>query len=194
MLRSSLFHPRPDPAAGPRVALDNAFACPPPHQLALLANAAVAPLRDLAALCSDALGPGSRVDQFRYNLATVDAGWKYRGWAANLEYYFRTLNGFQGTGPFERSSLIDHGGLGYLSWCFVPRKYEVYARSSVVTGPYGPGQEYGGGFKCYVNRSRQGRFTLEALHMNRNPAQNILYPYRAGSTGTAIQTQFMVSF
>jgi hypothetical protein len=142
----------------------------------------------------DALGPGSRVDQFRYNLATVDAGWKYRGWAANLEYYFRTLNGFQGTGPFERSSIFDHGGLGYLSWCFVPRKYEVYARSSVVTGPYGTGQEYGGGFNWYVNRSRQGRFTLEALHMNRNPAQNILYPYRAGYTGTAIQTQFMVSF
>ena len=142
----------------------------------------------------DALGPDSRVDQFRYYLATVDAGWKYRGWAANVEYYFRTLNDFRGTGTFERSSIFDHGGLGYLSWCFVPRKYEVYARSSVVTGPYGTGQEYGGGFNWYVNQSRQGRFTLEALHMNRNPAQNILYPYRAGYTGTAIQTQFMVSF
>jgi len=141
-----------------------------------------------------ALGPGTRVDQFRYQLATVDAGWKYRGWAANVEYYFRTLNGFQGTGPFERSSSFDHGGLGYLSWCFVPRTCEVYARSSVVTGPYGTGQEYGGGFNWYVNQSRQGRFTLEALTMNRNPAQNILYPYRAGYTGTAIQTQFMVAF
>jgi hypothetical protein len=141
-----------------------------------------------------ALGEGSRVDQFRYQLATVDAGWKYRGWAANFEYYFRTLNGFVGTGPFDRSSLFDHGGLGYLSWCFVPRTYEVYARSSVVTGPYGTGQEYGGGFNWYVNRSRQGRLTLEALHMNRNPAQNVLYPYRAGYTGTAIQTQFVVAF
>ena len=141
-----------------------------------------------------ALGRGSRVEQFRYYLATVDAGWKYRGWAANFEYYFRTLNGFQGTGPFARSSIFDHGGQGYLSWCFVPRTYEVYARSSVVTGPYGTGQEYGGGFNWYVNQSRQARFTLEALHMNRNPAQNILYPYRAGSTGTAIQTQFMVAF
>ena len=141
-----------------------------------------------------ALGPGSRVEQFRYHLATVDAGWKYRGWAANFEYYFRTLNGFQGTGPFARSSIFDHGGQGYLSWCFVPRTYEVYARSSVVTGPYGTGQEYGGGFNWYVNQSRQGRFTLEALTMNRNPAQNILYPYRAGSTGTAIQTQFVVAF
>ena len=142
----------------------------------------------------NALGPNSRVDEYRYHLATIDAGWKYRGWAANVEYYFRTLDGFKGTGTFLRSSTFDHGGQGYLSWCFVPRTYEVYARSSVVTGPYGTGQEYGGGFNWYVNQSRQGRFTLEALTMNRNPAQNILYPYRAGYTGTAIQTQFVMAF
>ena len=142
----------------------------------------------------NALGPNSQVEQYRYHLATIDAGWKYRGWAANVEYYFRTLDGFKGTGTFLRSSTFDHGGLGYLSWCFVPRTCEIYARSSVVTGPYGTGQEYGGGFNWYVNQSRQGRFTLEALTMNRNPAQNILYPYRAGYTGTAIQTQFMVAF
>ena len=79
--------------------------------------------------------------------------------------------------------------MGYLSWCFVPRTYEAYARSSVVTGPYGTGQEYGGGLNWYLKRSRQARLTLEALHINRSPAQNFLYPYRAGYTGTAIQTQ-----
>jgi hypothetical protein len=143
---------------------------------------------------SDALGQGSKLDQYRFHLATVDAGWKYRGFAVNFEYYFRLLNGFVGTGTFERSSVYDHGGLGYVSWCFVPRTYEVYARSSALTGPYGTGQEYGGGFNWYVNESRQGRFTIEALTMNRNPAQNILYPYRAGYSGTAIQTQFMMAF
>ena len=116
------------------------------------------------------------------------------GWAVNCEYYFRLLDDFRGTGTFERSSIFDHGGMGYLSWCFVPRTYEVYGRSSVVTGPYGTGQEYGGGLNWYVNRSRQARLTFEALYMNRNPAQNILYPYRAGYTGTAIQTQFMMIF
>ena len=142
----------------------------------------------------DALGPGSKLDQYLFQLATVDAGLKYEGWAVNFEYYFRLLNDFVGTGTFQRSSIFDHGGLGYLSWCFVPRTYEVYARSSALTGPYGTGQEYGGGLNWYVNKSRQGRFTIEALYMNRNPAQNILYPYRAGYSGTAIQTQFMTAF
>jgi hypothetical protein len=58
----------------------------------------------------------------------------------------------------------------------------------------GTGQEYGGGRNWCVNESRQGRFTLEALHINRNPAQNFLYPYRAGYSGTAIQTQLVVAF
>jgi hypothetical protein len=70
----------------------------------------------------------------------------------------------------------------------------VYARSSVVTGPFGTGQEYGGGLNWYVRQSRQARFTIEALTMNRNPAQNFIYPYRAGYTGTAIQTQFVVAY
>jgi hypothetical protein len=139
-------------------------------------------------------GPNSRVDSFLYNLATIDAGLKYQGWAVNFEYYFRLLDNFKGTGPFDRSSVFDQGGMGYLSWCFVPRTYEVYARSSVVTGPFGTGQEYGGGFNAYIRRSRQARLSLEALHMNRNPANNLLYPYRAGYTGTAIQTQLMVAF
>ena len=140
------------------------------------------------------LGAGTKVDSFLYNLATVDAGLKYQGWAVNFEYYFRLLDSFKGTGPFDRASIFDQGGMAYLSWCFVPRTYEVYARSSVVTGPFGTGQEYGGGLNAYIRRSRQARLTLEALHMNRNPANNILYPYRAGYTGTAIQTQLVIAF
>jgi hypothetical protein len=142
----------------------------------------------------EALGPGSFLNRFIYRLATVDAAWKWRGVGLYGEYYWRLLDGFRGTGQFERSSIFDQGGMGYLSWCFVPRTYEAYARSSVVTGPYGTGQEYGGGLNWYIRRTRQARLTLEALYMNRNPAQNLLYPYRAGYTGTAIQTQLLVVF
>jgi hypothetical protein len=142
----------------------------------------------------NALGPDSQVDQFVYRLMTVDAAWKWRGVGVAFEYYFRLLDSFQGTGSFERESVYDHGGLAYLSWCLVPRSYEVYARSSVVTGPYGTGQEYGGGMNWYIKQSRQARLTLEALSINKSPAQNFIYPYRAGYTGTAIQTQLVVAF
>ncbi|MEI8227562.1 MAG: porin [Planctomycetota bacterium] len=141
-----------------------------------------------------ALGANTVVDRFLYKLATVDAAWKWQGVGLFCEYYWRLLDDFSGDGPFDRSSIFDQGGMAYLSWCFVPRTYEVYARSSAVTGPYGTGQEYGGGLNWYLKKTRQARLTFEALHMNRNPAQNFLYPYRAGYTGTAIQTQLMVIF
>jgi len=148
-----------------------------------------------------ALVPGASVDSFDYRLATVDAGWKWRGVSLNAEYYFRFLDGFTFAPndpplpvPPSHGGFLDHGGAGYLGWAFIPRTWEVYARSSAVTGPFGTGQEYGGGINRYINKSRQGRLTLEAIHMLRNPAQNILYPYRAGYTGTAIQTQLVVAF
>ncbi len=141
-----------------------------------------------------ALGPGSELHQFLYQLATLDAGWKYQGWSAFGEYYWRLLNNFVGTGTFERSSSFDQGGNIFLGYCMVPRTYELYARSSVVTGPYGSGAEYGGGFNWYLNKSRQSRFTFETLYIDGSPAQNFLYPYRAGFTGTAIQTQYMAVF
>jgi len=139
-----------------------------------------------------ALGPGSQVDQFRLQMATIDAGWKYRGTAINFEYYWRLLDDFAGTGDFQQQSLFDQGGLAYVSFCVVPRKYEVYGRSSAVTGLYGTGQEYGGGFNWYLKKSRQSKLTLEALYYNRSPADNTLYPYRAGYSGTAIQSQMLV--
>ncbi len=139
-----------------------------------------------------ALGPNSQVDQFRLQLASIDAGWKYNGVSLNFEYYWRLLNDFVGTGPFNQQSLFDQGGAAYMSFCVVPRKYEVYGRSSAVTGLYGTGQEYGGGFNWYLRKSRQTKLTLEALYYNRSPADNTLYPYRAGYSGTAIQTQMLV--
>jgi hypothetical protein len=41
---------------------------------------------------ANALGPGSVVDAFDFRLATIDAGWKWRGVSVNGEYYVRFLD------------------------------------------------------------------------------------------------------
>jgi hypothetical protein len=149
----------------------------------------------------NALGPNATVKQFRLQMATIDAGWKYKGLSLHFEYYFRLIDDLSAIKTssldptpayLNQQSLFDQGGLGYFSYCLVPRKYEVYGRSSAVTGPYGTGQEYGGGFNWYLKGSRQSKLTFEALYYNRSPADNTLYPYRAGYSGTAIQTQMLV--
>lgn len=141
-----------------------------------------------------ALGPGTQVTRFDYHLATFDVGWKYRGWSAFMEYSWRLLDHLRGVGAFERSSLFDHGGNLFVGWCFVPRSHEIYGRTSALTGPYGSGAEYGGGLNWYLHRTRQSRLTLEGLWIDSSPAQNPLYPYRAGYTGTAIQAQYLAIF
>ena len=146
------------------------------------------------------------ITKVRVQLATVDIGWKYKGTAVNFEYYFRQLDDYSGqdipkvtvpiTPPTPKSvqapSIFQQGGAGSVSFCLIPQRLGMYGRSGGVTGPNGSGQEYGGGFNFYPKNNRQSKFTFEVLYYNRSPANNALYPYRAGYSGTAIQTQMLV--
>ena len=154
-----------------------------------------------------AIQANTKITKVRVQLATVDIGWKYKGTALNFEYYFRQLNNYSGqTYPYpptnpptppapvavQAPSIFQQGGAGSLSFCLIPNRLGVYGRSGGVAGPNGGGQEYGGGFNFYPKNNRQSKFTFEVLYYNRSPANNALYPYRAGYSGTAIQTQMLV--
>ena len=154
-----------------------------------------------------AIQANTKITRVRVQLATVDIGWKYKGTALNFEYYFRQLNDYSGQTypyppqnppvtptpvPVQAPSIFQQGGAGSLSFCLIPNRLGVYGRSGGVAGPNGGGQEYGGGFNFYPKNNRQSKFTFEVLYYNRSPANNALYPYRAGYSGTAIQTQMLV--
>lgn len=154
-----------------------------------------------------AIQADTQITKVRVQLATVDIGWKHKGTAINFEYYFRLLNDYSGQSysypptlpptpptpvPVHAPSIFQQGGAGSVSFCLIPRRLGIYGRSGGVTGQNGSGQEYGGGFNFYPKNNRQSKFTFEALYYNRSPANNALYPYRAGYSGTAIQTQMLV--
>ena len=153
-----------------------------------------------------AIQAATKITKVRVQLATVDIGWKYKGTALNFEYYFRLLDDFSGQTippptipptpptsiPVGSPSIFQQGGAGSFSFCLIPKRLGIYGRSGGVTGPNGTGQEYGGGFNFYPKNNRQTKFTFEVLYYNRSPANNALYPYRAGYSGTAIQTQMLV--
>jgi hypothetical protein len=153
-----------------------------------------------------AIQADTKITRVRVQLATVDIGWKHQGTAINFEYYFRLLDDYSGQSysfppnplvtpvpvPVHAPSIFQQGGAGSVSFCLIPRRLGIYGRSGGVTGLNGSGQEYGGGFNFYPKNNRQSKFTFEALYYNRSPANNALYPYRAGYSGTAIQTQMLV--
>ena len=128
-------------------------------------------------------------------LWTVDAAFKYRGLSLDGEFFFRWLDNFSTVGnapPF--SSLFDYGGLLQGGCFWIPTKLETYARSSVVTGRFGTGSEFGGGINWYPRGSRDWRLTAEVLYINHCPADNPLTGYRAGESGTLVQLQWFTDF
>ena len=81
-----------------------------------------------------------------------------------------------------------------MCYAIVTKKLELYTKSSLIAGPYGSGNDYGGGVNWYVNGTRKWRATAEVLQVNRSPADNILTGYRTGESGTLLQLQMLTDF
>lgn len=142
-----------------------------------------------------AIAPGVNLLTASDFLWTLDAGLKYRGLGLSGEYYFRWLNNFQTDRPMPGiKQIYDQGGYVQLSYAIVPKKLELYTKSSLIAGPYGSGNDYGGGVNWYVNGTRKWRATAEVLQINRSPANNILTGYRTGESGTLLQLQMLTDF
>jgi hypothetical protein len=142
-----------------------------------------------------ALGPGVELSAADVQLWTIDAAVKYRGLGISGEYFFRWLDHFKHFGgPLRSTSLFDQGGLLQAGYFLVPAKLETFARSSFVTGPFGGGNEFGGGINWYPRGSRAWRYTFEVLRINHSPADNSLTGYRAGESGTLFQLQWFTDF
>jgi hypothetical protein len=142
-----------------------------------------------------ALGPGVTLTATNVQLWTLDAAFKYRGLSLDGEYFFRWLDGFSSVGKAPSfASLFDSGALLQGGCFWIPTKLETYARSSVVSGRFGTGSEFGGGVNWYPKGSRNWRLTAEVLYINHCPAENLLTGYRAGESGTLVQLQCFTDF
>ena len=71
--------------------------------------------------------PASRSKQVDYEMSSLDAGIKYRGFALEAEYYWRWLSDYQGTNTAGIADIDDHGYQVQLSAMVVPKKLQLYA-------------------------------------------------------------------
>jgi hypothetical protein len=144
-----------------------------------------------------ALGPGSQLQNANVQLLSYDLAFKYRGLSLSGEYYGRWINGMRYSGtpiPPANLNLFDTGGLAQASWAVVPRRVEFFARTSGVFGNAGTGTEYGGGVNWYTLGTRNVRGTFEVKNILNGPANNPLYGYVAGQSGTLFQLQLLTDF
>jgi hypothetical protein len=141
-----------------------------------------------------ALAPGVVVNNFDIALWAVDAAWKWRGFSANGEYYFRQLSDISGTGPLPIRLIYNHGYYLEGGYMLIPDRFEVNARTSQIYGAYGPSREYAGGVNWFPKGSHNWKWTFDCSQIYQSAAQNAGPNYIAGETGVLFRLQLQAAF
>jgi hypothetical protein len=141
-----------------------------------------------------AFAPGVTVTDVTYRMLAADAIVKWRGLAVNSQYFFRWLNNFRADGPLPIGSTFDHGFELVASQFVVPKKLELYGRTSFVFGQFRSFYKYAPGFKWYPLRSHRVYVVAEGLRIVRSPVSSIITSYNSGFTGWSPMLQLMFNF
>jgi hypothetical protein len=141
-----------------------------------------------------AFAPGVTVSDVTYRMLAADGGIKWRGFALNTQYFLRWLNNFRADGPLPLGETFDHGFETVLSEFVVPKKWEVYGRTSFVFGQFGNSYEYAPGIKWYPVGTHRVWLVGEGLRIVKSPVSSVITPYNSGFTGWAPLLQLMFNF
>lgn len=137
------------------------------------------------------LAPGVTVLLANYYMWAQDVGFKYRGLAFNMQYYLRWLDSFRADGPLPVTNTFDHGFEASLGYFVLPKKLELYGRTSFVFGEFRTSNEYAVGANWHPLGNRNFRLIAEANRVQNSPVGSVITPYTAGMSGwnLVLQTQ-----
>jgi hypothetical protein len=141
-----------------------------------------------------ALAPGVSVEKVKYYMADLDAGFKYRGFALESEYYTRWLNDFRASGPLPEHSLFDHGFQVQMSQMILPKTLQAYTQGSYIFGDRNDAWETTFGFNYWIFHRRELRLNLEFLYDHRSPIGYTAVPQTVGGTGWIFNANLEMSF
>ena len=139
-------------------------------------------------------GPGITVEDVTYEMATVDAGIKYKGLSLEGEYYWRWLRDFAGTNTAGIADIADHGFQLQSSGMVVRNFLQVYLSGAAIRGRYGNASEVRAGANWYVVGERGLRLNAEWLNLNKSPVGYTAVPYPVGGNGNVFVVNFEMNF
>jgi DUF3011 family protein len=142
----------------------------------------------------DLFATGVTVDRVLYEMASVDAGIKYKGMSVEAEYYWRWLSDFEGVGTDIIDDIDDHGFQVQVSAMAVPKVLQVYSGGSEIRGRYGNASEIRAGLNWYVVEKRGLRLNTEWIHLNHCPVGYTAVPYPVGGNGDVYTVNFEMNF
>jgi hypothetical protein len=147
---------------------------------------------------SGALAPGVTVQNVDYQLLAIDAGMKYKGIFLQTELYSRRLDTFEADGPLPVGEIADRGFYVQAAFYPIAKKLELYAATSQIYGDgdagFGDSSEYILGLNFYPFKTRDHRFNLQVIDVNRSPVSSTFGYYVGGQDGTTVSAAFSIFF
>ena len=135
-------------------------------------------------------GPGVEVDEVRYQMSSLDAGVKYKGYALEGEYYVRKLDRFEGPGTGVVTNMWDRGFQLQGSMMIVPRTFQAYLAGSYIDGNYGKPWDIRAGVNWHPWHNRVFRWNTQVMYLNHSPVGYTSLTYNVGSKGVVFNTDF----
>ena len=142
----------------------------------------------------DLFGPGITVNKVRYQMISLDAGFKKKGVSMEGEYYWRWLNDYVGVNTSGVPDIFDHGYQLQTSAMPVPNILQTYVSWSQLFGKYGNPWEVRGGENWYFLKERGVRLNTELMYVKKSPVGYTAYPYPVGATGFVFHVNLEMNF
>lgn len=139
-------------------------------------------------------GAGRTVTDVRWQMATVDAAFKYKGYSLEGEYYFRKLSNFRGVNVDGLRPINDNGYQIQATAMVVPKTVQAYAGHSKIFGSYGDPYDVRFGVNWFPYKNKVLRWNTEALYLFKSPVGYTSVPYNVGSTGWVFHSSVELAF
>ena len=145
-----------------------------------------------------ALAQGVTVTFADYQILSLDAGFKYKGFFFQTELYKRWLDGFEADGALPVGEIVDKGLYIQAAFYPVPKKIELYTATSQIYGDedagFGDSSEYLVGMNYYPWDTRNHRLNVQVIDVNHSPVSSTFGYYTGGQDGTTVSVAFSIFF
>lgn len=142
----------------------------------------------------DAFTTGGQINRASYLMASIDAGFKYRGFEIAGDYYNRRVDRFETVGFVPVTELHDWGVQMQVSKMVVPSKLQLYLGLSKIFGQYGEPHDTVLGTNWYPFEKRLLRVNTELMYLKNSPVGYPSVPFLLGGNGTVLSTSVEMVF
>jgi hypothetical protein len=139
-------------------------------------------------------GQGVEVTDVRYRMTAFDAGFKYRGYSLDGEYFLRWLDNFKGPGTAGLPSIFSQGYQLQASAMVVPKTLQLYMGGSTLYGKYGHPWDFRSGVNVFPWHNKVIRWNTEFLYLYKSPVGYTSVPFALGGTGPVFHTNVEMAF